>query len=200
MTDQASSRRNVIVIGASLGGVNALQYLCANLPSDLPATVGVVIHRSPWWVSNIPAIYGRTPGGIRVQEAQAHDVLKEGVVYFAPADHHMQFGKGVIQLTRGPKLHFTRPAADALFISAAKTFGDRVIGVVLTGGGADGAHGLIAIKASGGVSVVQDPKEAVDPSMPVNGIRMDSVDHVTPLAELPKLLWCLTTEVAEKRL
>jgi len=134
-----------------------------------------------------------------VQEAQADDILEEGVAYFAPSDHHMQFGPGVIELTRGPKLHFTRPAVDALFISAARIFGPRVIGVVLTGGGRDGALGLIAIKAAGGVSIVQDPKDAVDPSMPVNGIRMDSVDYVTPLAELPTLLWDLTAGRAERR-
>lgn len=94
---------------------------------------------------------------------------------------------------------FTRPAADVLFVSAATAFGERVVGVVLTGGGFDGAQGLVAIKAFGGVSIVQDPKEAVDSSMPVNGIRLDSVDHVTPLAELPQLLWNLTAGCSAAR-
>lgn len=199
MSDRGSMRRNVIVIGASAGGVRALQYLCANLPSDLPAIVGVVIHRSPWWNSNIATIYGRSHGAIRVREPLAGDALEEGTAYFAPADHHMLFKRDVVDLTRGPKLHFTRPAADALFVSAATAFGERVVGVVLTGGGFDGAQGLIAIKAFGGVSIVQDPKEAVVSSMPVNGIRLDSVDHVTPLAELPTLLWDLTTGCSAAR-
>ncbi|BCA56028.1 hypothetical protein W02_31680 [Nitrospira sp. KM1] len=180
-------RRNVIVIGASSGGVQALQYLCRMLPRSFPAVVGVVIHRSPFYVSNIEAIYGKRDR-IRVREAKMGDVLEEGTAYFAPSDHHMQFQLDGVRLTRGPKMSFTRPAADALFLSAAASFGERVAGVILTGGGSDGAHGLIAIKEHGGKSIVQDPEEAIDPSMPVNGILEDSVDYVVSLADLPPLL------------
>ena len=183
-------KRDIIVIGASMGGVQALLDLCQTLPPDLPAVVGVVLHRSPWYGIDVAALYGKR-ARIRVREGQSGEKLEPGTIYFAPSDHHMQFGPTEIELSRGPRVHFARPAVDMLFVSAAATFGKRVAGVLLTGGGSDGAHGLVTIKEQGGVSIVQRPSEAVDPTMPLTGIREDSVDYVASLKELPELLTSL---------
>ncbi|HKR78120.1 MAG TPA: chemotaxis protein CheB [Nitrospira sp.] len=185
-------KRDVIVIGASIGGVQALLGLCEALPDDLPAVVGIVIHRSPWYRIDAAALYGHR-SRIRVREGRAGDNLTPGTVYFAPSDHHMLFGASGIELSRGPRVHFVRPAADMLFVSAAATFRDRVAGILLTGGGSDGAHGLVTIKEKGGLSIVQRPSEAADPTMPLTGIREDSVDYVASLEELPSLLTALAS-------
>ena len=185
-------KRDVIVIGASAGGVQALLSLCQALPDDLPAVVGVVIHRSPWYRIDTAALYGFR-ARIRVREGRSGDSLAPGTVYFAPSDHHMMFNASGIELSRGPRVHFVRPAVDMLFVSAAAAFRDRVAGVLLTGGGSDGAHGLVTIKGQGGLSIVQRPSEAADPTMPLTGIREDSVDYVTSLEELPSLLMALAS-------
>lgn len=187
-----SIKRDVIVIGASIGGVQALLGLCEALPDDLPAIVGVVIHRSPWYRIDAAALYGHR-SRIRVREGRSGDSLIAGTVYFAPSDHHMLFGASGIELSRGPRVHFVRPAVDMLFVSAATAFRDRVAGILLTGGGADGAHGLVTIKAQGGLSIVQRPSEAADPTMPLTGLREDSVDYVASLEELPSLLTALAS-------
>jgi two-component system, chemotaxis family, protein-glutamate methylesterase/glutaminase len=185
--NEARIKRDVIVIGASTGGVQALHSLCARLPSDLPALVGVVIHRSPWYSSDIAGIYHR-PGQIRVREPYSGEILQPSTMYFAPADHHMHFAQDRIVLSRGPKVHFTRPAVDALFASAAESFGQRVVGIVLTGSGRDGADGLVRIKAQGGLSIIQDPNESRDPRMPLTALREDSVDGIVSLEALPALM------------
>ena len=189
-----TTKRDIIVIGTSIGGVQALLTLCRTLPSDLPAVIGVVIHRSPWYKIDAASIYGRQ-SRIRVREALSGEKLTQGTMYFAPSDQHMLFGPSEIELSRGPRVHFVRPSVDMLFVSAAASFGKRVAGVVLTGGGSDGAHGLVTIKELGGVSIVQRPSEAVDPTMPLTGIREDSVDYVIALEELPDLLRALATGV-----
>lgn len=185
-------KRDIIVIGASAGGVEALKQLCARLPSDLPAIIGVVIHRSPWYQSNIAAIYHRA-GQINVREPQSGEVYKPSTVYFAPSDHHMHFFTYGILLRRGPKVNFTRPAADVLFASAAESFGERVAGIVLTGGGADGADGLVKIKVYAGLSIIQDPKESRDDTMPLTALREDSVDAIVSLERLPLLIQTLAS-------
>ena len=182
--------RDVIVIGASVGGVEALKHICSHLPDDLPAIIGIVIHRSPAYYSDIQAVYQR-PGRINVREPHSGEVFKLSTAYFAPADHHMHFHAEGIGLSRGPKVHFTRPAADVLFMSAAESFRERVAGIVLSGGGADGAHGLVSIKRYRGLSFIQDPKESKDARMPLNALREDSVDGVMPLQELPSLIRAL---------
>jgi two-component system, chemotaxis family, protein-glutamate methylesterase/glutaminase len=105
----------------------------------------------------------------------------------------MHFYREGISLRRGPKANFTRPAADVLFASAAESFGDRVAGIVLTGGGADGADGLVRIKTYNGLSVIQDPQESRDDSMPLTALREDSVDAVVSLDRLPLLIETLAS-------
>jgi two-component system, chemotaxis family, protein-glutamate methylesterase/glutaminase len=187
--NDARVKRDVIVIGASAGGVRALLDLCAELPPDLPAAVGVVIHRSPWYRLDAGSIYGHR-AKIRVREGRSGEELQWGTVYFAPADRHMLFEPSGIAISRGAKVHFSRPAVDVLFESAAVSFKERVTGVLLTGNGSDGGHGLVMIKRHHGVSLVQKPEEASHPSMPLTGLREDTPGTVT-LEELPAVLWAL---------
>lgn len=170
-------RRDLIVVGASAGGIGALRTLFSMLPKDFPAAMAVVIHRSPTFASDLPRILGlHTPHTI--VEPDNDERVRTAKIYVAPRDRHMTIVDSRFHLSRGPKQHFTRPAIDPLFQSAANSYGDRVVGVVLSGGGDDGVDGLIAIKAAGGVSIAQDPEEADYPLMPTNAILFDDVDRV----------------------
>jgi two-component system, chemotaxis family, protein-glutamate methylesterase/glutaminase len=179
--------RDVIVIGASAGGVEALIQLFSSLPGDLPASIAVVIHRSPLYSLHLMQVLGRR-STLPVREPKPHETMMPGMIYLAPRDHHMLVKDNHIELSRGPKEHFTRPAVDPLFTSVAAAYGSRVIGVLLTGAGDDGAVGLIAIKQYGGLGLVQDPRDAKIPSMPLNALRYDHVDLVRPLSAIPTAL------------
>ncbi len=187
----ASIKRDIIVIGASAGGVSALQYLCAALPAELPAVICVVLHRGAWYGGNVSTIYGK-PGRIRVQEAKHDDLLEQGTVYFAPSDYHLLLGATHVQLSRGPKIHFTRPAIDRLFFSASHIHKARVAGILLTGANRDGSRGLMEIKTHGGATFVQRPDEAAHPEMPLSGLQEDAPALVS-LQTLPDLLIALAT-------
>ena len=187
--------KDIIVIGASAGGVDALQRLCSMLPTDLPAAVFVVQHLSPTARSMLPQLLARA-GPLPVRAPQDGDPIEQGMIYVAGPDLHLLLRDGRVLARRGPYENRTRPAVNALFRSAAVAYGSRVIGVVLTGLLDDGTEGLIAIKAAGGTSVVQDPSDAEWPSMPQNAVKRDHVDHVAPLADLAELLANLTREEA----
>ena len=184
-------KRDIIVIGASAGGVPVLQYLCGSLPADLPAVIGVILHRDARHGGDVSAVYEKE-GRIRVREAKDGDWLKHGTVYFAPADHHLLFGTTHAQLSRGPKVRFARPAIDRLFSSSARTFTTRVAGLLLTGANRDGAQGLVEIKGHGGVAFVQRPEEAAYPTMPLSGLQEDA-PAVVSLQTMPDLLIALAT-------
>jgi two-component system chemotaxis response regulator CheB len=172
--------RDVITIGASAGGVQALMYLLAKFPKDLPAIVGVVLHRTPYHETQLPMVLGRD-AVLKVLEPADGAPLEPGLVYVAPRDQHMLFEAGVVHLSRGPREHLTRPAIDPLFRSAAAEYGPRVVGVLLTGYGGDGVPGMIHIKGRGGITIVQDPQEAQHPIMPRRAIAEDDVDAILPL-------------------
>lgn len=187
--------RNIVVIGASAGGVEALQRLCASLPSDFPAAVLIAQHLSPSARSMLPQLIERVAAMPTGAPADG-DPIEAGRIYVAAPDHHMLVRSGKVLMRRGPKENRSRPAVNALFRSAAVAYGGRVIGVVLTGLLDDGTEGLIAIKAAGGLSIVQDPADAEWPSMPRNALQRDHVDHVVPLADLGTLLNRLVREDA----
>ncbi|OLD97579.1 MAG: hypothetical protein AUI36_45465 [Cyanobacteria bacterium 13_1_40CM_2_61_4] len=180
-------RRDLIVIGASAGGVQALRQLFGALPGDLPAAVAVVIHRSPFAESMLADVLDRS-AVLPVSEPAHEERFETGHIYLAPRDHHLIVSDGHFLLTRGAKEHYTRPAVDPLFRSAAESAGRRVIGVVLTGSGDDGVIGLIAIKAAGGMSLVQDPAEALHDSMPETAIEHDDADAILTISELAEEL------------
>jgi two-component system chemotaxis response regulator CheB len=148
--------------------------MLSRLPADLPAFIGVVIHRGVGSTESWSGVLGMKTK-LRVVEPANGDPLKRGVVYVAPADCHMTFDQGRIALDGGAKEHGTRPAVDPLFTSAALAYGRRVVGVVLTGGGHDGMQGLRNVTTAGGISLVQKPSQAEHASMPKYAIVYDHV-------------------------
>jgi len=175
----------VIVIGASAGGVPALIALAKGLPPDLPAAVLVVLHVGAH-PSVLPDLMSAN-AALTARHAEHHEPVRAGQILVAPPDHHLLVIGQRTHLTRGPKEHFSRPAIDPLFRSAALDFGARTVGVVLTGMLDDGTVGLQAIKARGGTAVVQDPDEARERSMPDSALAYVDVDHCVRLADMPAL-------------
>jgi len=178
------SRRDIIVIGASAGGVEALMSIFARLPKDLPAAVAVVLHRHPLYNVHLAKVLGRR-AALPLVEVLEEGPLAPGTIYIAPSDAHLLLTKDGMKIDRGAKEHFTRPAVDPLFRSAAEAYGPRVMGVLLTGGGDDGVRGLINIKAAAGISIIQNPDEAKASSMPMNALLYDHVDLVLSLQDIP---------------
>jgi two-component system chemotaxis response regulator CheB len=187
--DAAPLARRFIVIGTSNGGLAALRTVVAQLPADLPAAVLVTMHIGKQH-SVLPTLL-ETHTPLPVTFAKDGEAPLEGHIYIAPPDLHLLLDGGAMRLVRGAKENHSRPAIDPLFRSAAITLRRAVIGVVLTGDLDDGTVGLQAIKASGGVTVVQDPAEAEAPSMPASALRYASVDHCLPLAEIGECLVAL---------
>ncbi len=186
--------RDIIVVGTSAGGVETLVRLVRGLPAGFPASVFVVCHVPPTARSVLPAILSRA-GPLPATHAADGEAFVPGHIYVAPPDYHMLLAPdGRVRLTRGARENHHRPAADPLFRSAARNYGPRVIGVVLTGGQSDGAAGLLAVRTAGGVGVVQDPRDAVVAVMPQTATEIAGADHVVPLAEMPRLLIELVRE------
>ncbi|MDP9364258.1 MAG: chemotaxis protein CheB [Chloroflexota bacterium] len=177
------THRDIVVIGASAGGVEALIALVRGLPADLPAAVFVVLHTPPYAVSRLPQILERSCPLPAAHAANGEPILP-GRIYVAPPDRHLLLRPGHVALTRGPRENHARPAVDPLFRSAARAYGRRVVGVVLSGALYDGAAGLLAVKTRGGVAVVQDPTEAAVAGMPRSALRLVQADHVLPVAEI----------------
>lgn len=172
----------IVVIAGSAGGFEALRRFVTALPTRCTASFFVVIHIGSY-PSVLPSLLARTAG---LRSAFAYDgaPIEAGRIYVAPPDHHMLLEPSRVRLNQGPKVHHTRPAADPLFISAAKVFGERVIGIVLSGGGSDGADGLRAIKEHGGTALVQRPQDALTPSMPLSAIAAVHPDAVLSISEI----------------
>jgi two-component system chemotaxis response regulator CheB len=188
-----ASGRDIIVIGFSAGGVDPLVRLMAEFPADLAAAVFIVHHFPAKSVSALPSIVRRA-GRLPASHPEHGEQVVPGRIYIAPPDRHMLLGEGRIHLTNGPREHGHRPAIDPLFRTAARTYGGRVVGVLLSGTLDDGTEGLLAIKRHGGLTVVQDPAEALYPGMPNSAIEEVGVDHVEPVGRIGSLLVRLTTE------
>jgi two-component system chemotaxis response regulator CheB len=178
-----AAKRNIVVIGASAGGVEALCALFTALPDRLDAALFVVMHISPYEPSALHRILGRA-SRLRVVAAQNGEQIVDGTVYVASADRHLMVDAGCVRLTRGPKESRSRPAVDVLFRSAAAAYGSRVIGVVLSGALDDGTAGLWAIKDRGGLAFTQDPQTADHGSMPESAIEHIDVDFVGTIHDL----------------
>jgi len=185
--DVTAAQRDLVVIGASAGGVDALQQVVADLPAEFPAAILVVLHVAASGTSVLPQILSRS-GPLPASFARDGDELERGQIYVAPADHHMLVHDGRVRLTRGPRENGHRPAIDPLFRSAARTFGNRTIAVILSGTLDDGTAGAAAVHAAGGVTVAQDPDDAINPSMPLSAIENAHVDHVASADEMSALL------------
>jgi two-component system chemotaxis response regulator CheB len=187
---------DIIVIGASTGGVEALSTLVRGLRPDLPAALFVVVHIPAQATSVLPLILERA-GPLPAQHAVDGEPIKPGRVYVAPPDFHLLTEQGYVRLVRGPKENRNRPAVDPLFRSAARAYGPRVVGVVLTGALNDGTAGLLAVKRRGGIAVVQDPADAFFPSMPESVLEYVQTDYCLPLAEIGPALTRLAHQPAQ---
>ena len=187
--------RDLVVIGASTGGVAALMELVKVLPADFPAPIFVVMHVPADSPSMLPQLLNSV-SALKAREPQDEEVVEAGIIYLARPDHHLLLEGNRVLVTRGPKENRFRPSIDALFRSAAYTYGPRVIGVVLTGYLDDGTSGLWSVQRMGGLAVVQDPQDAEQPSMPTNALEFVAADYVVPLAQLGTLLVRLMQEQA----
>ena len=179
--------RDLIVIGASAGGVDALQKLAALLPAEINAALFVVIHVPADGPPLMVDILNRV-GRLKALYPCDGEAFKRGHIYLAPPDQHLVLEGDRMRVVRRPKENWHRPAIDPLFRSAAVEHGERVVGVVLTGYRADGTSGLLAIKDHGGIAVIQDPEEAAVAEMPYNALRRVPIDHCLPLSEIAPLL------------
>jgi two-component system chemotaxis response regulator CheB len=177
------TRHKIVVIGASAGGLYAVQEIVSKLPADFAASVFIVIHMSPRSSGALPEILNRA-GPLQVSHARHGEQVRAGHIYVAPPDRHMLLDNSLVKVVRGPVENGFRPAVDPLFRTAALAYGSRVVGVILSGGLDDGTVGLSMIKRCGGTAIVQEPEEAVVRSMPESAIVNVEVDHVLPAAEI----------------
>ena len=177
------TKKDIVVLGASAGGIEALSDLVAHLPAKFPASLFVVVHVPEGATSVLPKILSRR-GKLPAVHPQDGDVIEKGRIYVAPPNCHLMLGQKRIRLVRGPREHGVRPAVDPLFRSAALSFGSRVIGVILSGNLDDGTAGFETIKERGGSTIVQDPEEAQYPGMVASAIHNGLADEVLPAAKV----------------
>lgn len=194
---------DIIVVGASAGGVEALTQLMFNLPSEVPAAIFIVLHIPPQSVSVLPKILNRAlkkrhqSSSLLAIHPEGGEAIQHGRIYVAPPDHHLLVKAGYVSLTRGPRENSHRPAVDPLFRTAALNYGPRVVGIVLSGTLDDGTAGLLAIKQRGGVAIVQDPNEALYSGMPTSAIENVAVDHILPVSGMGAILVKLAQQPVE---
>jgi len=193
------AHHDIVVIGASAGGISALTALVSGFPAELPATLFVVVHVPPYAVSRLPEILCRA-GALPAVHATDGMPIRTGQIIVAPPDRHLLVRQGWVELSRGPRENHTRPAIDPLFRSAARAHGPRVIGIVLSGALYDGSLGLMAVKLRGGVAIVQDPREATIDSMPRTALKSMQADYVLGAAKMASVIVDLTpTPIEEQR-
>jgi two-component system chemotaxis response regulator CheB len=185
---------DIIVVGASAGGVEALSQLVADLPQELSAAIFVVIHISAHSKSFLPQILS-CKGILPAAHAVDGEVIQNGRIYIAPPDYHLLVKPGYVRLTKGPKENSFRPAIDPLFRTAAKAYRKRVVGVILSGTLDDGTAGLMDVKRFGGVAVVQDPKDALYRGMPTSAIENVEVNYILPVSSIASTLVRLANEL-----
>jgi len=186
-TASREERRDLVAIGASAGGVDALRRLVGALRPGYGGAVFVVVHISPEAHSSLPAILTRA-GAMPAVHAVDAMPIEHGRIHVAPPDHHLLVERGLLRVVQGPRENRHRPAIDPLFRSLAWAYGPRAVGVVLTGNLDDGTAGLWAIKSCGGTTIVQEPTEADHPEMPMNALMHNRVDHRLPLEGIAALL------------
>lgn len=173
--------QDIVVIGASAGGIEALTGLVSRLDPKMKASIFIVVHLPPTATSVLPQILTRR-GPIKAVHPVDGQRIESGMIYVAPPDCHLMLSRKGIRLVRGPREHGVRPAVDPLFRSAALAFGERVIGIVLSGNLDDGTAGLEAIKTGGGRTIVQDPAEALYAGMIDSALRNSVADETLPVA------------------
>jgi len=187
----------IVVVGASTGGLKALQLLLSELSPEFSLPIVIVQHRgkdSDSGLCEFLARYSRLP----LTEPNDKESIVDGHVYLAPYDYHLLIEEKSFALSTDPPVAFARPSIDLLFESAADEYGDRAIGMILTGANSDGARGLAKIKSRGGMALVEDPEEATFPEMPRSAINSSNVDWILPLRRMPPLLEQLRNPTAKQ--
>jgi two-component system, chemotaxis family, protein-glutamate methylesterase/glutaminase len=194
----SSKGRHIVVIGTSAGGLEALDEVIGQLPAGLPASIFIVQHLAPENTGKALLHRLGRHKAFNCKLASNGEAFEKGRIYVAPADYHLLVKKETLLVTKGARENRYRPAVDPLFRSAAVAYGPSVIGVILTGMLDDGTAGLVAIQKCGGVTVVQDPKDAAYPEMPQSALNASKVDHCVPLVGMGQLLEKLIHEAPGK--
>lgn len=176
-----------VVIGASLGGLQALGTLLSGLPANFPVPLAIVQHRHKDSDGGLCTAL-QQHSSLPIREVEDKQPILAGAVYLAPADYHLLVEQRSFALSTDSPVLYARPSIDVLFESAADAYGPHVLGAILTGASADGAAGLVAIKARGGLAVVQDPATAEGRAMPEAALSSVDVDYVLPVEEIAALL------------
>jgi two-component system chemotaxis response regulator CheB len=189
--------KHLVAIGCSAGGIEAMRELLSMLPADFPSPIALVTHIAPDAPRLLHEVLSRS-GPLPAISPVNGERLRDGTIYVAPPDCHMLIEPGRVRLAKGPKENRFRPAIDPLFRSAAQVYGPAAIGVILTGNLDDGAAGLWAIKKLGGIAIVQDPNEAMFPSMPEHALQAVTPDYCVRLREVAPLLVRLTSVPVEE--
>lgn len=186
-----SGRIDAVVLGASAGGVEALSVLIPSLPQAFRPALFIVVHLPRERPSLLVDIFAPRCA-LPVYEAQDKEPVRPGTVYFAPPDYHLLVDEGpTLALSTDEPVHFSRPAIDVLFESAADVYGARLAGILLTGASTDGAQGIQAVREAGGITVVQDPDTAHSRIMPAAALARGPADFVLSLQQLARWLWGL---------
>jgi len=191
-------RRSIgaVAIGASAGGVQALSVLLPALPAKAAVAVFIVLHLPRDRQSILAEVFSRKCL-LDVREAQDKEPVIAGTVYFAPANYHLLLDHGPqLALSVDDLVHHSRPSIDVLFESAAEVYGNRLLGIILTGANEDGAQGLAAVHDAGGLTVVQTPETARSPQMVISALKLRQADYVLPLEEIAAMLSALPTAAA----
>jgi two-component system, chemotaxis family, protein-glutamate methylesterase/glutaminase len=178
----------LIVIGASAGGVSALLALLAPLPASYALPVAALLHLLPRHDSQLASVLGHRLA-LPVREPQDKEPVRAGHVYVASADYHLLVeADRCFAYSNEPPVSFARPSIDVLMMSAAEAYGPALVGVLLTGANTDGAEGMAAVHARGGLTLVQDPQDADVPTMPEAAISRCRPDHILPLKDITPML------------
>jgi two-component system, chemotaxis family, protein-glutamate methylesterase/glutaminase len=188
---------DLVAVGASWGGLHALERLLGALPDDFGPAIAIVQHRSPdstEGLAGMLAQHARRP----VVDVEDKEPIERGGIYLAPPDYHLLVEPGFFALSVEDRVQYARPSVDVLFESVADAYRERAVGIVLTGANRDGARGLARIKELGGVAIIQDPDDAEACTMPAAAFRATAADAVLPLDEIPKFLVGLCLEVGER--
>jgi two-component system chemotaxis response regulator CheB len=192
------AKRDIIVIGASAGGITALKAFVGSLSEDFEGSIFVVLHIPPYEETRLAWILNKA-GPLKAVQPKDGQPIEGGKIYVAANDHHLILEEGKIVITRGPKENRFRPSIDALFRSAAYVYGPRVIGIVLSGLLNDGTSGLWSIKRLGGITIIQEPGDSEYPQMPNNVLEYVEVNHSLPAAQIGALVQTLMKETAPKK-
>jgi two-component system chemotaxis response regulator CheB len=190
--------RDIVVVGASAGGITALKEFVKFLPKDFKGSVFVVLHIPAYTETYLPTILSKA-GPLKAIIPKDGETIEAGMIYVAPNDHHMLLEHNKVIVRRGPKENRFRPSIDALFRSAAYVYGPRVIGVVLSGFLDDGTSGLWTIKRLGGIAIIQDPHDAEQPQMPENVLGHVEVDYTLTAVDMGPLITGLVSEASPEK-